>query len=156
MNQPSEMRSRFLELTGQIVQWLGGVPRPLPGPLPDPSVVETACIELKSGGISLRLMHCGTEDYTRLLILECALGVAVTKDRAEFLKILLALNLESWPRVLSLDSQSDSVICTWTFQLSETDMHAVLVHCAEAASLSAKWQSDGFLAPVQSAMSFFN
>jgi hypothetical protein len=150
------MRGRFLELAGQIIERFEGVLGELPDFQADPNAVETAAVELRSGGMSARLVHCMAEDFSRLLVLECVLGTVVAKDRGAFLKSLLAFNLDSWPRVLSVDSGSDAVTCTWTFQLSETRAQDVAVHCEEAASLAARWQDDKLLAPTHTALSFLN
>lgn len=150
------MRGRFLELASQIIERLEGLPSEFPDIQADPRTVETASFELRSGGMSARLVHCVTEDYSRLLVLECVLGTVVAKDRGAFLKSLLASNLDAWPRVLSLDPGAGAVICTWTFQLDETNAQGVVVHCEEAASLAAQWQDDGFIAPTRTAPSFLN
>ena len=156
MNQTSEMRGRFLELAGQVIERLEGVLGELPNLQTDLDTVETAAVELRSGGMSARLMHCVAEDFSRLLVLECVLGTVIAKDRGAFLRGLLAFNLESWPRVLGLDPGSGAVTCTWTFQLSQTSVQSVAAHCEEAAGLAAEWQDGGFLAPILTAMSFLN
>jgi hypothetical protein len=152
VNQTSETRSRFLELAGKVIERLEGVPGAFPDLRADSNTVETAAVELRSGGMSARMMHCMAEDFRRLLVLECVLGTVIAKDRGAFLKSLLAFNLESWPRVLGLDAESGAVTCTWTFQLSETSAQNIAAHCEEAASLAAEWQDDGFLAPALRAL----
>jgi hypothetical protein len=145
MDQPSETRARFLELAGRTVELLEGVPGELPPGQIDPGTVEMASVELQSRSMSAQLMHCMDEGSERLVVLECDLGTVVASERGEFLKSLLAFNLESWPRVLGLDEISDAVTCTWTFQLDEASALDVAAHCEEAAALAARWTSDGFL-----------
>lgn len=156
MNQTSDMRGRFLELAGEVVERFDGVPGELPNLQADPTTVETAAVELRSGGMSARLMHCVAEDLSKLLVLECLLGTVVAKDRGALLKSLLAFNLDSWPRVLGLDLGTGAVTCTWTFKLSEASVQGIAAHCEEAASLAAEWQDGGFLAPILTALSFLN